>query len=567
MKSEGVRALLYLTGVCLVLRAGASIKPDVLLETTATSLNHSMALVQRIEALLTQGNSSDVTLRIQTLNSDEIKVFQVHSLLLTLQSDVFDELLQTRNSTTIILREPADCTAVFDKFIRYLYCGDITVRLSQAIPLHKLATKYHVGDLQQGLTQYMTQHLSSESPAGHVVRWYQYATQIGDITLQSSCLQYLSWNLSSVLQSNEWVSVGEDLLLSLLQRSDLILQSELELYEALESWINQNQPSDETSGSALKSIRYAMISPQHLFHLLKKSPLMLKHHETVRDLLFMAFQFHSASPVQLAKYFDVNCSLFTPRNYLSSSWGSPWVINNPTRDDRSFSFQTQLGPSGHDVSKRITWNALFSPRWFPLSVRSAYPEQGSMQPVRIDGGRPRIIVTPSTSSSDFAGVSFQKTVIVSARKQGKVVVRHVYNFHQSTEEAGDFLLEADLQRRGSEYLIDSSLYLHVIVKPIYQSLIPVRIDGGRPRIIVTPSTSSSDFAGVSFQKTVIVSARKQGKVVVRHVYNFHQSTEEAGDFLLEADLQRRGSEYLIDSSLYLHVIVKPIYQSLIVGRK
>ncbi|XP_051988227.1 BTB/POZ domain-containing protein 17-like [Xyrauchen texanus] len=472
-----VSAMIYLANLCVVLCVqmvsveGGALKQEMVLESSAATLNHSMALVQRMEALLTQGNASDVILRVQTLNTDEVKVIQVHSLVLILQSDVFDELLQTRNSSTMVLREPADCAAVFDKFIRYLYCGDITVRLSQAIPLHKLASKYHVWDLQQGLTQYMTQHLSSDSPTGHVVDWYQYAVQIGDVTLQNNCLQYLSWNLSSVLQSAEWSSVGEELLLSLLHRSDLVLQSELELYEALDAWINQNQPSSATAENALKAIRYAMISPQHLLHLQKKSSLMLKYSESVRDLLFLAFQFHAASPVQLAKYFDVNCSLFTPRNYLSPAWGSPWVINNPTRDDRSFSFQTQLGPSGHDASKRVTWNALFSPRWLPLTVRSAFPEHGSMQPTRTDGGRPRIIVTPATSSPDFAGVSFQKTVIVASRKQGKVVVRHVYNFHQSTEEVGDFLLDADLQRRASEYLIDSSLYLHIIVKPLYHNLI------------------------------------------------------------------------------------------------
>lgn len=362
----------------------------------------------------------------------------------------------------------------FTSFCRYLYCGDISVRLDQAISLHKLANKYHVWGLQQGLTQYMTQHLSSESPTGHVVGWYNYALLIGDTALRDSCLQYLSWNLSSVLQSGEWGSISEELLLSLLQRSDLILQSELELYEALEVWISHNQPVSATVESALRAVRYGMIPPQHLFRLQKQSALMLKYYEFIRDLLYLAFQFHSASPIQLAKYFDVNCSIFTPRNYLSASWGSPWVINNPTRDDRSFSFQTQLGPSGHDTSKRVTWNALFSPRWIPLSARSTYTELGAMQPTRTDGGRPRIIITPATSSSDFAGVTFQKTVIVMARQQGKVVVRHVYNFHQSTEEVGDFLLDADLQRRASEYLIDSSLYLHIVIKPLYHTLLVAR---------------------------------------------------------------------------------------------
>ncbi|XP_008327750.1 BTB/POZ domain-containing protein 17 [Cynoglossus semilaevis] len=453
---------------------GAALKQEAPLDSGATLLNHSMALVQRMETLLSTGNGSDITLRVQTIYMDEVKVIQAHSQILTLQSDVFEDLLIRRNDSVVVLRETSDCAAVFDKFVRYLYCGDVSVRLDQAISLHKLASKYHVLGLQHGLTQYMTQHLSSDSPNSHVVSWYNYALKIGDTVLRDSCLQYLSWNLSSVMQSGEWSAVSEDLLLSLLQRSDLILQSELELYEALEAWINHNQPDASTVESALRALRYGMIPPQHLFRLQKQSLLMLKYYESIRDLLYLAFQFHSASPIQLAKYFDVNCSIFTPRNYLSSSWGSSWVINNPTRDDRSFSFQTQLGPSGYDSAKRVTWNALFSPRWLPLNARSTYTELSAMQPTRTEGGRPRIIVTPATSSPDFAGVSFQKTVIVMAKQQGKVVVRHVYNFHQSTEEAGDFLFDADLQRRSSEYLIDSSLYLHIIIKPLYQALLIAR---------------------------------------------------------------------------------------------
>ncbi|KAG7460226.1 hypothetical protein MATL_G00219060 [Megalops atlanticus] len=473
-----VAALLIALGVRAATVGGAALKPEGAVENGWAVINHSMALVQRMEALLAQGNGSDVILRVQTVSSDEVKVVQAHSLVLSLQSEVFDDLLQNRDGSTLVLREPPECAAVFDKFIRYLYCGEIAVSLDQATPLHKLASRYRVWALQQGLSLYMRQHLASDSPGGHVVGWYHYAMQTGDAALRDSCLQYLSWNLSAVLQSAEWGSISDDLLLSLLQRSDLVLHSELELFEALEAWIGQNQPGGLTAESALRAVRYGMIPPQQLFRLQKQSPLLLKYYESVRDLLFLAFQFHAASPQQLAKYFDVNCSLFTPRNYLSPAWGSPWVINNPTRDDRSTSFQTQLGPSGHDSPKRVTWNALFSPRWLPVGMRQPYggEHNGAVQPARADpgAGHPRIIVTPATSSADFAGVSFQKTVIVTARQQGKLVVRHVYNFHQSTEEMGDFLAEADLQRRGSEYLIDGSLHLHVVVKPLYHSLIVAR---------------------------------------------------------------------------------------------
>ncbi|XP_070783363.1 BTB/POZ domain-containing protein 17 [Enoplosus armatus] len=437
------------------------------------TISHSVTLVQRLEALLVQGNGSDVALRVETPNAEEVKVIQAHSLVLSLQSPVFEEMMMSRNSSTLVLKESSDCAAAFDKFIRYLYCGEISLRLDQATPLHKLATKYQVNGLQQGITQYMTQNLARDS-SGHVAGWYEYALQVGDVTLRDSCLQYMAWNLSSVLQSGEWVTISSQLLMSLLQRSDLILQSEVELFAALEAWIIQNEPDGLTAENALRAVRYAMMPPRELFRLQTQSSVLARYQESVRDLLYMSYQFHSASPMHMAKYFDVNCSLFMPRNYLSPAWGSPWIISNPTRDDRSTSFQTQLGPSGHDASKRVTWNALFSPRWLPLSVRSMYTETGAMQPTRVEGGRPRIIITPATSSADFAGVNFQKTVLVMAQQQGKMVVKHVYNFHQSTEENGDFLAEADLYRRTSEYLIDSSLFLHIVVKPLYQTLITTK---------------------------------------------------------------------------------------------
>ncbi|XP_040032621.2 BTB/POZ domain-containing protein 17 [Gasterosteus aculeatus] len=438
------------------------------------TISHSLSVVQRLEALLLQGNGSDVALRVETPSADEVKVIAAHALVLSLQSAVFEEILLNRNGSTVVLKESSDCAAVFDKFIRYLYCGEISLRLDQATPLHKLAAKYQVLGLQQGITQYMTQNLARESSSGHVAGWYEYAQQAGDGALRDSCLQYMAWNLSSVLQGGEWAAISSQLLMTLLQRSDLVLQSEMELFAALEAWIVRNEPDGLTAENALRAVRYAMMPPRELFRLQTHSPVLARYQESVRDLLYLSYQFHSASPMHMAKFFDVNCSLFMPRNYLSPLWGSPWIISNPSRDDRSTSFQTQLGPSGHDSSKRVTWNAMFSPRWLPIGMRPMYTEAGAMQPTRVDGGRPRIIITPATSSADFAGVNFQKTVLVMAQQQGKVVVKHVYNFHQSTEESGDFLAEADLHRRTSEYLVDGSLFLHVVVKPLYQTLITIK---------------------------------------------------------------------------------------------
>ncbi|KAM4664842.1 BTB/POZ domain-containing protein 17 [Discoglossus pictus] len=471
--SKGERWPVVLSLLMVVVEAAH--KSDLGGDGSSALINHSSMLLHRFQDLLQNSNASDATLKVRTSNSDEVKIIHTHHLLLTLQSDVFEGLLA--NQSVVTLQEPADCAVLFEKFIRYFYCGEILVHLSQAVPLHRLASKYHVSALQRGVKEYMKNHLASESTQGHVVSWYHYAMRIGDESLQESCLQYLAWNLSTVISSSEWVTVSDDLMVSLLQRSDLVLQNELELFSAVEEWVSKNNPDVPIIEKVLRSIRFPMINPSQLFQIQKQSTVLASYHNAVQDLLFQAFQFHSASPLHFAKYFEVNCSMFVPRNYLSSSWGSQWIINNPARDDRSLSFQTQVGPSNHDSSKKMTWNALFSPRWLPVSLRPAYSESvsGASQSNRLDDGKPRLVITSAVSGLDFAGVTFQKTVLVGVRKQqGKVFVKHVYNIHQSTDEVSDFLAHADLQKRASEYLIDNSLHLHIIIKPIYHSLIKAK---------------------------------------------------------------------------------------------
>uniref|UniRef100_A0A2I3HK77 BTB domain-containing protein n=1 Tax=Nomascus leucogenys TaxID=61853 RepID=A0A2I3HK77_NOMLE len=431
-----------LTLVGLVTRAAQ--RADVGGEAAGTSINHSQAVLQHLQELLRQGNASNVVLWVQAVGTGEVRVFHTHCLLLGLHSELFRELLS--NQSEAVLQEPRDCAAVFDKFVRYLYCGELTVLLTQAIPLHRLATKYDVASLQRGVAHYMRAHLAGG--AGPAVGWYHYAVGTGDEALRESCLQFLACNLSAVAASAEWGAVSPELLWQLLQRSNLVLQDELELFRALEAWLGLARPPPAVTERSLLCISYT-------------------------ERLLIAYQFHAASPLHYAKFFDVNGSAFLPRNYLAPAWGAPWVINNPARNDRSTSFQTQPGPSGHDAGRRVTWNVLFSPRLLPVSLRPVYADTaGTVLPAaRPEDGRPRLVVTPASSGGDAAGVSFQKTVLVGARQQGRVLVRHAYSFHQSSEEAGDFLAHADLQRRNSEYLVENALHLHLIVKPVYHTLI------------------------------------------------------------------------------------------------
>lgn len=91
-------------------------KADTIGDPTAATINHSHLLLKRLQELLLNGNTSDTTLRVHTVGSDEIKVFHTHQLMLSLQSETFETLLQ--NQTVLDLHEPPDNVALFEKFIR-----------------------------------------------------------------------------------------------------------------------------------------------------------------------------------------------------------------------------------------------------------------------------------------------------------------------------------------------------------------------------------------------------------------------------------------------------------------
>lgn len=82
-------------------------------------ISHSEHLKAQLEAVLMQGNSSDVSLHVETTDGDEVKVIQAHTLMLSLQSRTFQKLLEKRNGSTLVLRESPECITVFEKFIRW----------------------------------------------------------------------------------------------------------------------------------------------------------------------------------------------------------------------------------------------------------------------------------------------------------------------------------------------------------------------------------------------------------------------------------------------------------------
>ncbi|CAL8310726.1 unnamed protein product [Arctogadus glacialis] len=347
--------------VLLMSSYAAALKMEALPETGATvaePLHGAGAAHGEPEAL---GNASDVPLRCGPLNTEEVEGAAGP--------------LPGAEPAERRLRDPAARAATAAPWCSarrpsappsstsssgYLYCGDISVRLDQAIPLHQLATKY----------------------------------------------------------SAEWTSVSAALLLTLLRRSDLVVQSELELYDGLEAWAaRKNRPGGPTAERALEAIRYGMIPPQKLFRLQKSSPLMQKHYTA-------------------------------PCGTCSTSPSKPLRADDPA----GFSFQDAAGrPAATDAKQgRVDLERLFSPAWFHAgrSTGVRYAEPGDMMTLadrrRLPGTA--IIVTPATSKPGLCR-STEEALVLPGRG--------------GTCSVGRRKQVPDRQRP----------LLHVVVKPVYHTLI------------------------------------------------------------------------------------------------
>nr|XP_032821771.1 BTB/POZ domain-containing protein 17 isoform X2 [Petromyzon marinus] len=447
----------------------------VLNPASAGAINQAPQLLEELSLLVEDANSSDTELRVLTEGAGSgaaPRRYPAHRVLLALRSRAFSALLANGSGSLLHLTLSPDCASVFSAFLRYLYTGKIVVNVEQVIPLCMLAFEFKVDSLRLGLSKFMTENLS-QSP---VVAWYEFAWKVGDQSLVAKFNQFIAWNLSSVISSPEWAAMSGEHLHGLLQRSDLVLDNELSLFSAVAQWIERNQPNSSTAEALLKSIRFPMMTPVQILQLKTESTVLKKYEYSINNLLDQSFQFHSVSPVQFAKYFDVKKTMFIPRNYLSPPWGTLWAIQNPARDDRSIVFQTQTSPSNFDYGKKISWNVVFSPR--KLKLEQGVMQQQGYRGSQSSGGHadlsPRLHIIPASPTIGGAGVKYQKTVLIGSKRQGRMIVKQISNFYQSTDEMGNFLKDADIVKRSSEYLVDNALHLHIIVKPMYQPIVDMK---------------------------------------------------------------------------------------------
>jgi len=189
-----------------------------------------------------------------------------------------------------------------------------------------LSDKYNVVDLQDVCCQYMSAHLVTIKSRNRAGSWLQYAQSVGHDELANTCRQFILCNFHKVASTTDYLVMDEDILVELLQRSDLVIPDELTLFRCVSRWIlHRDCYTVSTKANAthiLVHIRFAMIPPSEI-GLVTADPLFANHADFFEEKIQQSLDFHSSEhPTSL-----FSGSLFEPRHYTNSVWSTTLSVD------------------------------------------------------------------------------------------------------------------------------------------------------------------------------------------------------------------------------------------------
>lgn len=248
-------------------------------------------------------------------------------------------LFQSKESV-IHLIEDQKSTEAFPLFLKYLYTGHVKISTETAMPLLSLGDKYNIKDLIVLCSNYMLKSIALAGVRGYLISWLQYTCNFKmHQQLTNELYTFLKLNFETIGCSSDFVNIDPDNLCILLQQNDLVIKSELALFDIVARWVllkkdqieQEESLSDEEKQNHLKAliegvfiyIRYPMLSVTELVSLALK-PITRFCKEFFCDRISIGMQFHANRQVITEN------DLFqtTPRLYTSDAFCLEMVNSN-----------------------------------------------------------------------------------------------------------------------------------------------------------------------------------------------------------------------------------------------
>ncbi|XP_043262563.1 BTB/POZ domain-containing protein 2-like [Colletes gigas] len=224
---------------------------------------------ERIQYLLETGQWSDCNFIVG--EEPHQQTLKGHKLFLAMSSPVFEVMffggMAEKNDPIPI---PDIQPEAFKALLEYIYTDRVDLgSFELACELCYCGKKYMLPSLVEECTKYLWSDLSPKKAC----RAYEFAKLFEEPVLMEKCLQIICTKTCEVLKESSWKDVELGTVLTVLEQENLQINSEIELFYAMESWAkaecvrksldaNDGKFLRSVIGNALFEIRFLSLSPQ-----------------------------------------------------------------------------------------------------------------------------------------------------------------------------------------------------------------------------------------------------------------------------------------------------------------
>ncbi|XP_023247125.1 BTB/POZ domain-containing protein 6-like isoform X2 [Copidosoma floridanum] len=238
-------------------------------------------VAQRCQYLLEMGQWSDCRFKVGQEPNQQI--VDGHKVFLAMSSPVFEAMFyggMAEKNDPIPIRDVQP--EAFKALLEYIYTDKVNLgSFELACELCYCAKKYMLPFLVKECTEYLWSDLSPKKAC----RAYEFAKLFEEPVLMDKCLHIMRTRTKEVINESSWDDVEQATVLTLLDQDALDINSEIDLFNAVEKWakaectrksldLSEAKSLRSVIGNALTKIRYLTLSPQEFAEGPGKSPLL-----------------------------------------------------------------------------------------------------------------------------------------------------------------------------------------------------------------------------------------------------------------------------------------------------
>jgi len=217
------------------------------------------------------------------------KVIRAHKVIIGHRSLYFRGIFsKNANKATMELTYPEFFVPIFESVIQYIYSGRILLTLDNVLDTLHLAEKFNIRSLQILCCEF----IQSNVDYNNVCMVLKFISGYNCPRLFQFCLHFIDRNILSVMKSNSWLDLTEELLVTIIRRDEIEVKptEEVVIFHGVLNWAKHNAKNQDMilriSENIFQHVRFPLMPRDDLTCIVEPSQVV------PQELLMEAFKNH-----------------------------------------------------------------------------------------------------------------------------------------------------------------------------------------------------------------------------------------------------------------------------------